>query len=58
MKKIILFAGLGIMTTAGVTAAVLTNGSEKDKKVTKKKECVYKKSCGTKSSCVKKTVCY
>ena len=36
MKKIILIAGLGLLTTAGVTAAVLTNGK---KKATTKKEC-------------------
>lgn len=43
MKKIILIAGLGLLTTAGVTAAVLSsNNKKKAAKDTEKKECVYK----------------
>jgi hypothetical protein len=54
MKKILLIAGLGLATTAGVTAAVLSNGKKKATKDTAKKECTYKKHC-TRSA---KTACY
>jgi hypothetical protein len=53
MKKMILIAGLGLITTAGVTAAVLNNGKKKVTKDTAKKECVYKKQCSR-----LKTTCY
>jgi hypothetical protein len=58
MKKIILIAGLGLLTTAGVTAAVLSNGKKKAVKSTTKKECTYKKECTPKPECVKKTACF
>ena len=45
MKKIILITSLGLLTTAGVTAAVMNNGRKKTTKETIKKECKYKKSC-------------
>jgi hypothetical protein len=54
MKKILLIAGLGLATTAGVTAAVMSNNKKKTTKDTRKKECVYKKEC----SRATKTACY
>ena len=53
MKKILLIAGLGLVTTAGVTAAVLNNNKKKTTKDTGKKECIYKKHCtrSEKSAC-------
>jgi len=53
MKKILLIAGLGLVTTAGVTAAVMSNNKKKESKDTEKKECVHKKSCSR-----SKTACY
>ena len=52
-KKILLIVGLGLATTAGVTAAVLSNGNKKAKKETKK-ENTYKKECSRST----KTACY
>jgi hypothetical protein len=45
MKKYVLIAGLALITTAGVTATVLSSSKKKVKKQVVKKECVYKKSC-------------
>lgn len=56
----VLIAGLGLLTTAGVTAAVLSNNHKKTSaKETSKKECTYKKDCASKKECSKtKTACY
>jgi hypothetical protein len=55
MKKILLIAGLGfVTTTAGVTAAVMNNGKKKATKDTEKKESPYKKECSRSH----KTACY
>jgi len=55
MKKTILFVGIGLLTTAGVTAAVMNNSNrKKDCRDTEKKECTYKKKMCTRA----KTACY
>ena len=54
MKKYVLIAGLGLLTTAGVTATVLNNGKKKD---TTKKES--KEETSKKKMCSRyKTACY
>ncbi len=45
MKKYLLIAGFALITTAGVTATVLSSNNKKEKKNKVKKECVWKKSC-------------
>lgn len=57
MKKMVLIAALGLLTTAGVTAAVLSN-KKSEKKA--KKECVYKKDAtAKKKNCTRsKIACY
>ena len=46
MKKHLLIAGVALLTTAGVTAAVLSNGKKKDTtKDPSQKESTYKKKC-------------
>lgn len=53
MKKYVLIIGLALVTTAGVTATVLSSSNKKkDKKDTTKKECVYKKGCSKASRTV------
>ncbi|HEU4473043.1 MAG TPA: hypothetical protein VFR58_18255 [Flavisolibacter sp.] len=54
MKKYILIAGLGLLTTAGVTATVLNSSKKRTAKNTSKKECTYKKECRK----VATTACY
>lgn len=45
MKKYLLIAGIGLLTTAGVTATVLGTSKKKTDKDAGKKECPYKKHC-------------
>lgn len=53
MKKYILIAAAGLLTTAGVTATVLNSKSKKTTKTSK--HCEYKKSQCSRAA---KTVCY
>ena len=54
MKKYVLIAGLGLLTTAGVTAAVLNNGKKKETtKNASKEDTPKKKMCSR-----YKTACY
>ena len=52
MKKYLLIAAIGLLTTAGVTATVLSSSKKKETKEMKKevkketkKDCNYKKKC-------------
>jgi len=45
MKKYLLIAAVGLLTTAGVTATVLGTSKKKTNKDASKKECPYKKHC-------------
>jgi hypothetical protein len=54
MKKYFLIAAVGLLTTAGVTATVLSSNKKKSTKETTQKETKYKKTC-TKSH---RTACF
>ncbi|MFL5771901.1 MAG: hypothetical protein ACJ75F_02005 [Flavisolibacter sp.] len=45
MKKYLLIAAVGLLTTAGVTATVLGTSTKKTKKEPVRQECPYKKHC-------------
>jgi hypothetical protein len=55
MKKYLLIAAVGLLTTAGVTATVIGTSNKKVRKDASKKECPYKKHCCQASS---STACY